>query len=213
MVEEITEIVFGKLCAPEPCDLIFIFGGSHPGLWLTGAEAYHAGLGRTILATGGHKATAIRHHSWTHGTTPEAWIIRDELIARDVPSEAIYVEDRSTNSLENVRFAQAIYDFTPIESILVVCRSHGVGRQSRTLRRHIAPHVKLIPYPFDTNIGREGPVVTRYNWMTMESSRSGVFGQLLKIFQYGARDHITPVKAISDQLEKVVAEWLAAGGQ
>jgi hypothetical protein len=208
VIDEITEIVFGSPEPPRPCDLIFIFGGSHPGVWIAGAEAYHAGLGSEIIATGGYKATAVRHHTWQHGTRPEALVIRAELVARGVPEQQIIVEDRSTNSLENVLFAQELYDFSTLTSILAVCRAHGVGRQCRTLRRHISPSITLCAYPFATNVGREGAPVTRENWMTREDSLGGIFSNFLKIIKYGRKGDIEPLPHISDELLAVVNEWL-----
>jgi hypothetical protein len=208
LIDEITGIVFEKDEPPQPCDLIFIFGGSHPGLWISGAEAYHAGLGPKILATGGYKATAFRHHTWQHGTRAEALVIRDELVMLGVPQEDIVVEDRSTNSLENVLFAQEVYDFSPINSILTVCRSHGAGRQCRTLRHHIAPRIRVLPNTFATNVGHSGPDVTRENWMTMAESRAGVFSHLLKIIKFGRKGDIEPLTQMSDELLAVVHQWL-----
>ena len=208
VIDEITAIVFGAPDAPQPCDLIFIFGGSHPGLWESGAAAYHAGLGSHILATGGYKTTARRHHTWQHGARPEALVIRDELVARGVPELHITVEDRSTNSLENVLFAQQLYAFAALNSILVVCRSHGVGRQCRTLRQHMDPRITVCAYPFATNLGRAGVPITPDNWMAMEDSRAGIFSQLLKIIQYGRKGDIEPLTDISDELLAVVNTWL-----
>jgi hypothetical protein len=207
-IDEITEIVFGAAEPPQPCDLIFIFGGSHPGLWIAGAEAYHAGLGPKIIATGGYKSTAIRHHTWQHGARPEAFVIRDELVTRGVPEQQVIVEDRSTNSLENVLFAQQMYDFSSLTSILVVCRSHGIGRQCRTLRHHINPRIAVRPYSFATNVGHAGVSITRENWMTMEDSRAGIFSNFLKIIKYGRKGDIEPLAYLSDDLLAVVYEWL-----
>jgi hypothetical protein len=210
LTDEITTIVFGMPVAPERCDLIFVFGGSHPGLWTTGAEAYHAQLGPHVLVTGGYKESAVRHHTWQHGARPEALVIRAELVACGVPEAHITVEDRSTNSLENVLFAQEVFDFGAVNSILVVCRSHGVGRQVRTLRRHIDPRIIVHVYPFATNMGHDGVAVTRENWMMMEDSRAGVFSHLLKIIKYGRKGDIESLDAMSPELEEVVVRWLEA---
>lgn len=213
LIDEITTIVFGAPTPPTPCDLIFIFGGSHPGLWTTAAAAYHAQLGPHILVTGGYKPTAVHHHTWQHGTRPEALVIRDELVARGVPNAHITIETRSTNSLENVRFAQEVYDFSTLTSILVICRNHGVGRQVRTLRRHIDPRITVHAYPFATNHGRDGIPITRANWMTTATSRAGVFGHLLKIIKYGRKGDIEPLAALSPELEEVVVAWLDANAR
>jgi hypothetical protein len=71
LIEEITNIIFGEHIDPKPCELIFIFGGSHPGLWKNGAEAYFKGLGKDLVVTGGYKANALRHKTWKDSKKPE----------------------------------------------------------------------------------------------------------------------------------------------
>jgi len=208
-VAEITQIVFDEVPAVKQCDVLFIFGGSHPELWIHGAEAFHAGLSEEVIVTGGHKPTTLGHHTWTHGVRSEAFVIRDELVSLGVPHEQIHVESNSTNTLENVLFARNVYDFGQLKSILAVCKSYGAGRQCRTLRHHIRKQIQVLPYPFDTNVGRKGPTVTRENWTDMEASRGYIFGQFLKILKYGEFDHLDPVEELSDALGEVVQSWLA----
>lgn len=201
LIQEMTAIVFDYPAPPvRPCDAIFVFGGSHPGLWQTAARAYHAGLGKTIIATGGHKPGVIHHPAWADGTTPEAHVIRRELIRLGVPGERIVLEDRSTNSLENVLFAKEVYDFSQVQRILVVCKSYGVGRQCRTLRRHIPKTVMLIPYPFDTELGGVWPPITRETWMDHAEGRAYVLTQVTKIHTYGGLGHLEPVEGLSPAL-------------
>ena len=57
----------------------------------------------------------------------------------------------------------------------------GVGRQCRTLRQHIEKDVILIPYPFDTEAGSDGPFITRDTWMSDQRSSALMLSQLLKI--------------------------------
>lgn len=135
LIREISDIVFEYSNQPvEPCDVIFVFGGSHPGLWQTAAKAYHNGLGKIVISTGGVKPGAQPHSSWVYGSTPEAQAIKQELLKLSVPENKIICEDRSTNSLENVLFAKEVFDFSGIHSVLVVCKNYGVGRQCRTLK-------------------------------------------------------------------------------
>ncbi|GAB4577997.1 MAG: YdcF family protein [Anaerolineales bacterium] len=208
VIQEITAIVFDFPSLPiQPCDVIFVFGGSHPGLWLTAAEAYHKGLGNTIIVTGGHKPGVHYHFTWTDGTTPESHVITRELIKLSVPINAIVYEDQSTNSLDNVLFAKRVYDFSNITSILVVCKNYGVGRQCRTLKQHLAKSVNIIPYPFDTEAGN-GPFITRYTWMNYEQSKSFVFAQAMKIYRYGKLGHLVPVEHISPALEELMKKYV-----
>jgi uncharacterized SAM-binding protein YcdF (DUF218 family) len=211
LIEEIADIIFGELVDPEPCNLIFIFGGSHPGLWEKGAEAYFKGYGKDILATGGYKPGAIRHHTWVHGKNPESEVIRDELIYLGVPEKHIFTESRSTNTYENVHFARQIYDFDQIASILAVCKSYAVGRQIRTLQAQL-PGIRIIPYPFDTNLGGNGPFVTRDNWMDLPEVADHMFANLLKIVQYGRVGHLVPVAGFSDELSALVQNFMDDDG-
>jgi uncharacterized SAM-binding protein YcdF (DUF218 family) len=208
LIDEITEIVFGlPIPSPEPCDIIFVFGGSHPGLWERAAEAYFAGLGKEIIITGGYRPTSQRHPSWTYGATPEAHVIRHKLIQLGVPEEVLFYEDRSTNTLENVLFALQEYDFSRISSILAVCKCYAVGRQCRTLQQHIAPDVKVIPYAFDTTIGSTDVFVTRQTWMNNELSRGFILLQLVKIIHYGKLGHLKPAENLSRGLSTLVKKY------
>lgn len=207
LIDEITEIVFGPETSPGPCDIIFVFGGSHPGLWEKAAEAYFAGLGKDILVTGGYRPTAQRHTSWKYGKTPEAQVIRQKLIELGVPQEIISFEDRSTNTLENVLFALQEYDFSRVSSILAVCKCYAVGRQCRTLQQHIAPDVIVIPYAFDTTIGSTNVFVTRKTWMNNKLSSDFIILQLAKIIHYGRLGHLSPVENLSSELANLLREY------
>ena len=205
LVEEITQIIFGEPVEPEPCDIIFIFGGSYPGLWERGAEAYFKGLGNPIIATGGHKPAALRHHAWRDGITPEAEVIRRELIRLGVPEGDILIENCSTNTYENVSFAREVYDFSGVSSILAVCKSLAVGRQTRTLRAQLAPNVRVIPYTFDViQPIPDGPTITRTNWMEFPESRQFIFANVLKSHQYGRAGHLVPLENASDALRALI---------
>jgi uncharacterized SAM-binding protein YcdF (DUF218 family) len=202
LIAEITEIVFGPPPGdPQPCEVIFVFGGSHPGLWERTAEAYHQGLGREVVVTGGHKPGAQRHPAWRDGDAPEAHVIRRELIRLGVPAGVIAFEDRSTNTLENVLYALEVYEFSRIGRVLAVCKSYGAGRQCRTLQQHLPAGVQVAPYPFDTTIGSSpGPVITRFNWMEWESSRLAMLSQCARIYRYGLKGHLRPVERFSAAL-------------
>ena len=201
LIREMTTIVFDYPSPPlQARDAIFVFGGSHPGLWQTAAQAYHAGLGKTLIATGGHKPGVTRHPTWVDGTTPEAHVIRRELVRLGVPGDCIICEDRSTNSLENVLFAKEVYDFSRVRRLLVVCKSYGVGRQCRTLRQHLPDSIVLIPYPFDTELGGVWPTITRDTWMDYAEGRDYVLAQVAKIHRYGNWGHLEPVEMLSPAL-------------
>ncbi len=206
LASEITRIVFGiPLELPKPCDMIFIFGGSHPGLWEKASEAYFTGLGKTIITTGGFRVDAKRHYTWKEAVgTPEGQVIKRELIRLGVPENRIFCEDRSINSLENVLFAKEIYDFRDVSSALLVCKSYGAGRQVRTFRQNIGKQMEIIPYPFNTTIGNNKTIITSGNWMNFEESRNYIFTEAVKIYTYGIKGDLQPLTNISEE----TASWL-----
>jgi uncharacterized SAM-binding protein YcdF (DUF218 family) len=202
LIDEITEIVFGVPSPPvQSCDIIFVFGGSHPGIWQTTAQAYQKGLGKIIIITGGHKPGVRPHRTWSDGDTPEAQVIRRELIKLSIPETVIVCEDKSTNTLENVLYAKSVYDFSKVTSILAVCKNYGVGRQCRTLKRQLPKIDKIIPYSFDTEAGNS-PIISRNTWMNYESSKSIIITQVIKIIEYGKSGDLEPIDQISPALNE-----------
>ncbi len=131
-IERITQTVF---VAPEsqPVDLLFIFGTSTiDGEVLESvARDYQKGRFPRVLVTG------LSGRLYYETGKPVARIMRDELIVRGVPSEVILVQDRSTNTLEDVAFSLDVlkqHDISP-ESIAFLCKAHHSGRCLRTLRK------------------------------------------------------------------------------
>ena len=200
-IQEATDIVFGsEHISISPCDIIFIFGGSHPGLWEKAIEAYDNGLSKVIIVTGGYKQTAHRHSTWQYRSTPEADIITAKLIESGIPIASIYKENKSTNSLENVLFAKEIYDFSIVNKILMICKSYGAGRQSRTLKHYVNEKTEIIPYSFDTEWGLPNLIVSRHSWMNNEIIIEKVLTEIGKMINYGNEGYLQPIKEISREL-------------
>jgi uncharacterized SAM-binding protein YcdF (DUF218 family) len=203
---EITDIVFGAETelARSPCDVMFIFGGSHPGIWQTAAAAYHRGIGETIVAAGGINREPERHPSWVYGQTPEAVVIRDRLVELGVPRQRIVTEEKSGNSLENVLFALKVFDFGRVGSVAAVCRGYVAGRQCRTLRQNLPRAVRVFACPFPTTLPGDHTPLTRDNWTEQVEGVSRVMGELLKIHRYSQRGHVQPLHRMSAELRAVL---------
>jgi uncharacterized SAM-binding protein YcdF (DUF218 family) len=192
----LTRIVFLDPVDPVPCDLIYIFGGTHPGAWETGAKAYHSGLGARIFVTGGISATPkMPHTSWVgkERLIPQCQRIAGHLIRLGVPEHVISCDDQPSNTYEESLAVRAITETHPdIRSILFISKCFGAGRQYRTLKKQLAGHITLIPYPFETNPG-EGDPVTRENWMLTPSGRVIVLAEYQRICTYAYWGHVVPV--------------------
>ncbi len=167
---DITEIVFYKEVESKKCDAIFVFGGSHPGNWLTPLDAYKKGLGDFVIVTGGGSLSNMRHPEWNYGSMTEAEVIVKNLVENGVPKEEISYETSSMYSIANVIEAKKIFDFTKISSLLFVCKSIAAGRQYRTLTKQLPTNIEFIPYPFDTSFDGQ-TIITRDNWMVNEKKQ------------------------------------------
>ncbi|MCH5585425.1 YdcF family protein [Shimazuella sp. AN120528] len=176
----------------KKCDLLFVFGGTHPGCWETAFEIYQAKKVERILVTGGIKPGAIRHSTWKYGDRPEAHVIREKLLELGVSDKVILIEDRSTDTLENITFAKALFDFSSIQTLGFVCKSYGAGRQWRTLQKQLPANLSYIPYPFDTSPW-ENRRISRFNWMHTPEGKSYVYGEYLRILHYGQKGDLSPL--------------------
>ncbi|MFS0838629.1 YdcF family protein [Paenibacillus sp. 1P03SA] len=199
-INQLTNIVFlGNEIAP--CDAIFVFGGTHPGHWESTIDAYKKGLGKKIIVTGGVSPTGIKHKDWEDKTVPEAHVIVKKLLDAGIPSNIIVYEDRSRNTLENVLFSKEVFDFNTIESILMVCKAHGAGRQYRTLAKHLPQEIKYFSYGFESSF--DGQTINRENWMHSSKGRSRVYGEYLRICFYGDRGDILQLEQKVEGLPNV----------
>jgi uncharacterized SAM-binding protein YcdF (DUF218 family) len=126
--------------------------------------------------------------------TPICHVIAERLKRLGVPQDRITCDEGPTNSLEEVLCAREIIESGKIPSVLFVSKCFGAGRQYRTLRKHLPKHIVVVPYPFDTSLGK-GPVVTRDNWMDGPESRSVVYSEYLRILRYGAQGDLIALDA------------------
>ena len=86
---------------PEEADCIVGFGNFNTDIARRAAELYHAGLAPRILFTGGLGRN-------TAGLLPEPEAVRFAKVAMalGVPESDIIIEDRSTNTAENIQFTR-----------------------------------------------------------------------------------------------------------
>ncbi len=202
-INKITEIVFLPVMEIKKCDAIFVFGCPDSQIWNTICKAYKEGLGKHIIVTGGYNPNVkLPQADWDYGTKPESEVIVSNLKLLGIPEDVIFYENKSVNSWENVMFAKKIFNFDKIESLLIICKSVAVGRQTRIIKK-LLPHIKrLVPYPYETVIDRDIPSITRNNWMKHPKSLSFVFGSYLRIVQASKNNGIEPLETYVEGLDE-----------
>lgn len=99
------QVIWDYLCLhqePTQADCIVGFGNFNTDIARRAAELYHAGLAPKILFTGGLGRN-------TQGLLPEPEAVRFARVAAEcgVPEADIIIEDKSTNTKENILFTKA----------------------------------------------------------------------------------------------------------
>ncbi len=126
--EEIKHITQTVFVAPkfQPADLLFIFGTSsidNEILKSTARNCQKAYFPKVLV-------TGLSGRLYSETGKPIAHIMRDELITRGIPSTVTLVQDRSTNTLEDIAFSLDVlerHNISP-ESIAFLCKAHHSGR-------------------------------------------------------------------------------------
>lgn len=109
----------GEKEAPEPADVIIVLGA---GVWETGASPamigrvkqaatlYQQGFAPKLIVSGGL------------GEFPptEALVMQELLMNKDVPQEDILLEERATNTHENIKYSLEIMGEKGFESAIIV---------------------------------------------------------------------------------------------
>ena len=123
------QVIWDYLClhqAPAKADVIVGFGNFNTDIARRAAELYHQGLAPKILFTGGLGRN-------TEGLLPEPEAVRFAKVAMEcgVPEEDIILEDKSTNTKENILFTR-----TKLEE-LGIPHDHILGVHQPFMERRI----------------------------------------------------------------------------
>ncbi len=181
----------------QRADAILGFGHFDMKIPRTCGKLYEEGYAPKVIFTGGVGA----------GTADlkkkEAQVFRDELYAHfpDIPEEDILIEDRSTNTGQNIYFLKEMafhkwpeHNFSKgISSVMLVCNA---ARQRRTWLtwRKILPEVHAINCPPETTYDQEKELF-RSKGRALESL---LLGEMERILDYPDKDFIVEEKIPED---------------
>ncbi len=184
---------------PEKSDLLFVFGVSTglPDLTRVLKGILSKNISQKILITGGSPNFMDNPHL----SKPEAEIIY-ELISRAVTaSMEVILETKAVSTLENVMFSKEKLEGTPLNKMVYVGRSLASRRCHLTLSKHF-PETKLYSFSYDMEGTIERKPITKDTWHLFQEGRSRVWGEYLRIKQYGEWGDIDylPVKTLVEQI-------------
>jgi uncharacterized SAM-binding protein YcdF (DUF218 family) len=160
----ITEYVDAAAPGIGPADFIIVFGTRLADPAPIAASIYHKGLSPHIALTGGvNRELPALVEADAHA----------ELVkAAGVPSDAIIIERRSRNTLENVTFARPLIQLVtgePETAIAVVKWFHR--RAVLLLARNIPSLRRIFTVTYEPPDLDSGKPVTRDNWPQLDADR------------------------------------------
>jgi uncharacterized SAM-binding protein YcdF (DUF218 family) len=160
---------------PEKSDCIFVLGSHDLRVANRGAELYLQGWAPVLIFSGGLGNV-------TKGIWTETEANRFAAIAREmgVPAEAILIENRSSNTGENITFTQQLLQERGLDpaSFLVVQKPYMERRSYATFKKHW-PDKKLLvtspQIPFLQYANDEIPMERVINIMTGDLQRIRIY--------------------------------------
>ena len=203
VVELLTELCFVKDDDTGQVDLIFVY--ATPSNFIEVKKILNDLLemdySKKVFVTGGRPH--FQDYRYKDEKT-EAEKFFEVFDISKFPSVKFFKEDSSTNSLDNVREAMKVLDFSDYKRIAFIFKSHASRRGYLTLRKFCSKTV-LISIPFNTDyleIDSKGKLISRDDWHKSGFGRSRVWGEFLRIKKYGQRGDIE-YKEVKDLVEEI----------
>jgi uncharacterized SAM-binding protein YcdF (DUF218 family) len=128
----------------EPADCILVLGNLDTRTAERGADVYLQGYAPIIIFSGG--LGKLTRHMWAE---TEAELFANIALDRGVPREAIFIENKSTNTGENILFTQQLLQEKNLhpDSFIVVQKPYMERRSYATFRKHWPDKKLLVTSP------------------------------------------------------------------
>lgn len=176
---EVTEYIFINDEDPT-ADIALVFGTWHSrkdSVEKT-VDLYHKGMLSKAVFSGG-----INKYSGE----VEGNAMAMEAVKLGMPEKDILIENKATNTLENVLFSLQLIEETVglknVNTIVGVAKTFHARRALMTMRRYVPGHIEL---KVATYASSHNPV-TKFNWTTTTEGRKKVMIELEKIKTYLAK--------------------------
>jgi uncharacterized SAM-binding protein YcdF (DUF218 family) len=160
---------------PAESDCILVLGSVDLRVADRGAELYQQGLAPFIIFSGG--LGAITRQKWNESEADQMARIA---LDRGVPSEAIFIENQSTNTGENILFTQRLLAEKGLnpQSFLLVQKPYMERRSYATFKKHWPEKDLLVTSPqlsFDEYANDDVPLEQVINLMVGDLQRIRIY--------------------------------------
>lgn len=204
VVERLTDLCFRRDQEVPKSDLIFVFATA-VSFKETGDLITHLikkGTANQIFLTGGNPAFKDSRKN----EKPESALMRESFNPSLLQEAEVFTEDRSTNLLGNVVEALKVSDFRRYHKIVFISKSHVAGRAYLTLRKFLNQD-QIFQQTVEALYPETDRAIGPSNWFTFAFGRERVWGEFLRIKEYGRRGDIAfdEVRTLVGNIEKSVA--------
>lgn len=132
-VDQLAKIIWDYMLMHQelsPKDAIFVLGCNDTTVPERAAELYLQGYGEYVICSGGNGKD-------TRFTKPEAEVFSEIIIAKGVPKEKVIIENKATNTGENILFTKKLLEEMnlDIRSFILVQKPYMERRTYATFRK------------------------------------------------------------------------------
>ena len=186
---------------PRRGEVAVVLGSHDLGVATCAADLFHRGYFPRMVITGANSPSTLAR--FPRG---EAVHYREHVLELGVPDEAILVEDRATNTGENLRFARALLEREGCAagSVMLVSKPY-MERRAHATARVLWPEADTVCASartgFDDYLGTVGD-----DRLVMDT----MVGDLQRVMEYPARGFSIP-QEVPDRVRAAYAYLVAAG--
>lgn len=177
-INKITEYIF-QSHSIKKSDVIFVFGTHFNKPVEITTELFKKGCARYIMFSGGANKVTGQN---------EAQRMQKKAIEVGIPKENIILEDKSTNTLENVLFSKKIIDqkvgLKNIKVITLITKNYHARRALMTFKKHFPKSIETRAYPYEIY------GFTKNDWSSKKTGQKKVVGEMERIKKYLAKGDI-----------------------
>ena len=167
---------------PKKADLAFVFGTMSVTPALIAANLFQEKVVSAIVLTGGINRQTGR---------PEAKSHLEAVLARNVPRKRILIENRSTNTMENVTLTRPVLErrreLIPSQTLVAVTKWYHSRRALMTLKRFLPPGYSFYVSSYESS------EIRRDNWWQTPIGRRCVLHEWRSIPLYRQQGNLAEI--------------------
>ncbi len=178
-IDAITQFLFLPNNTPDKTDICIVLGNDYIDTMKIAKIIYEKGICKLFILTG---------HSANKDKEPECIRFYRKGLELGIPSECMILEDKATNTYENLDFSRIIIEeklggFENCNKILFVAKAFVTRRVEMTAKKLYPSFVQTFYYPTVDNT-ETGKNIGEDNWWKSEVSKKRVLEEIKRISDY-----------------------------